>query len=278
MEPLCDLHVHSNHSDGTCTPAQLLSLACKQGLSAVALCDHNTINGLPEFLSAAEGGPVRAIAGIEFSTEYEDTELHILALFLHPRHYSAINELLAAYHERKEASNLALARALKQAGYDIDYAAVKARTKGTPNRAHFAAEMVEKGYISNIREGCLTVLSPGSGLYVPPKRPGALETIGFIRSIGAVSVRAHPFLNLKEPDLRQFLAYAVPCGLDGMETVYSTFDKDLTRRAKAIAAEFGLKESGGSDFHGSNKPDISIGTGRGNLAVPLEFLHRLEDR
>lgn len=278
MEQLCDLHVHSNHSDGTCTPAQLIALARAQGLSAIALCDHNTISGLPGFLSAAEGSGVRAVPGIEFSTEYGNTELHILGLFIQPRHYAAINDLLAAYQAKKEASNLALAQALNRAGYDIDYSAVKARTKGTPNRAHFAAEMVDKGYIANIREGCLTILSPANGLYVPPKRPGAFETIAFIRSIGAVSVLAHPFLNLKEPDLRRFLAQAVSWGLDGMETLYSTFDDTLTARAKSVAADFGLKESGGSDFHGDNKPDIAMGSGRGKLSVPLDFLHILEDR
>lgn len=277
MSTLCDLHIHSNYSDGTCTPAELIRLARRQGLSAVALCDHNTIAGLPDFLTAAEGTAVRAVPGIEFSTEYGGTELHILGLFIQPRHYEAINTLLSKYQEKKEESNLALAQALNSSGYAIDYEAVKARTVGLPNRAHFSAELIEKGYISSIREGCLTLLSPKNGLYHPPERPDAFETIAFIKSIGAVAVLAHPFLNLKEPDLRTFLKQAKAYGLDGMETLYSTFDIALTRRAKAVAADFGLKESGGSDFHGSNKPDISIGTGRGGLAIPLTFLQALEN-
>jgi predicted metal-dependent phosphoesterase TrpH len=96
--------------------------------------------------------------------------------------------------------------------------------------------------------------------------------------MGAVAVLAHPFLNLKEPDLRVFLQKAVSFGLDAMETLYVTFDDDLTRRAQQIAAEFGLLQSGGSDFHGSNKPDILIGIGRGNLAVPTVFAHDLQRR
>lgn len=276
MKPYCDLHVHSNCSDGTLSPAQLIREAEKRGLGAIALTDHNTIAGLPEFLAAAEGSTVRAVPGIEFSAEYRDTELHILGLFISPEHYAAIDARNNAYLQRKEQSNLALAAALRDAGYPIDYEAVKARTNGIPNRAHFALELMEMGYLSSIREGCLTILSPKNGLYTPPKRATAFDTVAFIRSIGAVPVLAHPFLNLKEADLRIFLAEAKPCGLAAMETLYSTFDETLTAKAIAIAEEFGLKQSGGSDFHGSNKPDITMGTGRGNLAIPLEFLHTLE--
>ena len=278
MKPYCDLHIHSNCSDGTLPPAQLIREAEKCGLRAIALTDHNTIAGLPEFLVAAEGSTVRAVPGIEFSAEYCDTDLHILGLFIAPEHYAAIDARNDAYMERKEQSNLALAAALQGAGYPVDYEAVKARTNGLPNRAHFALELMEMGYLSSIREGCLTILSPKNGLYTPPKRATAFETISFIKSIGAVAVLAHPFLNLKEADLRIFLAKAKSYGLDGMETLYSTFDEALTSKAIAIAKEFGLKQSGGSDFHGSNKPDIAMGTGRGNLAIPIDFLHALESR
>jgi len=278
LKSFCDLHIHSNCSDGTLPPAQLIREAEKRGLGAIALTDHNTIAGLPEFLAAAEGSTVRAVPGIEFSAEYLDTELHILALFVTPGHYDAINARNAAYLHKKEQSNLALAEALNRYGYPIDYEKVKMRTSGIPNRAHFALELMEMGYLSSIREGCLTILSPKNGLYTPPRRATAFDTISFIKSIGAVAVLAHPFLNLKEADLRIFLREARPYGLDAMETLYSTFDETLTAKAIAIAVEFGLKQSGGSDFHGANKPDISLGTGRGNLAIPLDFLHTLENR
>ena len=127
MKPYCDLHIHSNRSDGTLPPAQLIREAEKCGLSAIALTDHNTIAGLPEFLAAAEGSTVRAVPGIEFSAEYCDTDLHILGLFIAPEHYAAIDARNDAYMERKEQSNLALAAALQGAGYPVDYEAVKAR-------------------------------------------------------------------------------------------------------------------------------------------------------
>ena len=274
----CDLHVHSNCSDGTLSPSALIAEAEKRGLAAIALTDHNTITGLPEFLAAAEGSAVRAIPGIEFSADYNGTELHILGLFIPPEHYAAIDARNTAYLRRKEESNLALAAALNKAGYAIDYEKVKARTTGIPNRAHFALELMEMGHLSSIREGCLTLLAPNNGLYTPPQRATAFETIAFLKSIGAVAVLAHPFLNLKEADLRVFLAEAKVYGLDGMETLYSTFDETRTAKAIAIAEEFGLKQSGGSDFHGSNKPDIDLGSGRGNLAIPMEFLLRLQSK
>lgn len=278
MKPFCDLHVHSNCSDGTLTPTALIAEAEKQGLAAIALTDHNTIAGLPEFLAAAANSPVRAVPGIEFSADYNGTELHILGLFIRPEHYDAVEERNTAYLRRKEESNLALAKALNDAGYAVDYEKVRMRTTGIPNRAHFSLELMEMGHLSSIREGCLTLLSPKNGLYTPPQRATAFETIAFIKSIGAVAVLAHPFLNLKEDDLRIFLREAKSCGLDGMETLYSTFDETLTAKAIAIASEFGLKQSGGSDFHGSNKPDIAMGIGQGNLAIPLEFLWQLENR
>lgn len=277
MPLFCDLHVHSNYSDGTCPPAELIALARQQGLSAIALCDHNTIDGLPDFLSSAEGSTVQAVPGIEFSTDYHGTELHVLGLFIQPQNYDRINELLAVYQQKKEESNLALVSALQKAGCSIDYEAVKAKTAGIPNRAHFSAELVDKGFFSTMKECFQTILSPSNGLYTPPPRPNALEMISFIKEIGAVSVLAHPFLSLSEESLREFLKKAVTYGLDGMETLYSTYDEAQTQLAQAIATEYGLKQSGGSDFHGSNKPDISIGIGRGNLAIPFAFLSELEN-
>lgn len=276
MSNLCDLHMHSHYSDGTCSPTELIRLAEAQGLSAIALCDHNTIDGLSEFCTAGKTSKVQAVPGIEFSVNYAGTELHILGLFIQPSQYSKVNDLLAIYQRKKEDSNLTLAGMLNAAGYAIDYAAIKGRTSGIPNRAHFAAELTEKGYFPSIKACFQTILSSKNGLYVPPPRPDAFEAISFIKEIGSVAVLAHPFLSLQESALREFLKAAVSYGLDGMETLYSTFDENQTRLAQTIAAEFGLLQSGGSDFHGSNKPDIAIGIGRGNLAVPITFLHALE--
>jgi len=275
MKGFCDLHIHSTYSDGTLTPEQLIREAEKTGLGAVALCDHNTVAGLPDFLAAARGSAVRAVPGIEFSTDWRGGELHILALFVEPEHYGTVGQRVAEMMLRKEQSNLNLVAALKEAGIVLDYAAIKAGTpNGQVNRAVIASEMVRRGYCGSVKEAFQRWLSPKHGYFVPPKRLDALETIRFIRSIGAVSVLAHPFLNLSEEGLREFLREARE--LDGMETEYSTFTREQRALAREIAGEFGLAESGGSDFHGENKPDILLGTGRGDLAVPVEYLRGLE--
>lgn len=275
MEPVCDLHVHSTFSDGTDTPTQLIDLACKAGLRAVALCDHNTVAGLPEFIQAARGREVEAVPGVEFSTEYLGTELHILGLFIRPEHYSAVTEVLDAMLLRKEQSNIALIEALKEADIHLDYAAIKANASGNVNRAVIAAEMVRKGYCTSVKEAFSKWLSPKRGYYQPPRRLDAFEAIRFIKSIGATAVLAHPFLNLEEEPLRIFLQRAVACGLDAMEAYYSMFSPEQTALARQIAEAYGLKISGGSDYHGSNKPHIQMGKGQGDLCIPAALLEQL---
>ena len=277
MKTFCDLHIHSTCSDGTLTPAELIRMAEELGLGAVALCDHNTVAGLPEFLAAGAECAVEAVPGVEFSTDYGETELHMLALFVKPEHYAAVTEKVTEMWKRKEQSNLDLVRSLKEAGLELDYEAIKAGTpNGQVNRAVIAAEMVRRGYCESVKEAFSNWLSPKYGHFVPPKRLDVFEMIGFIRSIGAVPVLAHPFLNLKEASLRGFLREAVPCGLEAMETEYSTFSEDQRRLLREIAGEFGIKCSGGSDFHGANKPDIAMGTGRGDLKVKLALLETLK--
>lgn len=273
----CDLHTHSVFSDGTWTPTQLINEAERIGLGAIALTDHNTVAGLPEFLAAAADKNVEAVPGIEFSTDYGDRDVHILALFVEPEHYAPITALLEDVQRRKDQSNAQLAQALTRAGYAIDYEKMKAATPGGQlNRAHFAAELTRLGYTQDRQDAFRRLLKPECGYYHPPKRMSSFEAMDFIKSIGAVAVWAHPYLTLKPEEVPVFLREAVKHGLDGMETVYVTYDKATTILAKETARSFGLLESGGSDFHGENKPDIRLGEGRGTLAVPEEFLARLK--
>ena len=277
MAVFCDLHVHSTFSDGTDTPTALVAMAEEKGLGAIALTDHNTVAGLPEFLNAAEGKSVRAIAGTELSTDYNGIELHILGLFLRQEHFVQITDLLEDYRFRKEQSNVDLVAKLNAKGFSIDYDRIKNSTpEGQVNRALIAAELTRLGYTESIQGAFKKLLSPKCGYYVPPTRPDPFETIRFIKSLGAVAILAHPFLNLNEESLREFLTRAVPCGLDAMETLYSTYDEQTTALAERIADEFGILPSGGSDYHGKNKPHIQMGIGQGNLAIPQEIVPALE--
>lgn len=271
----CDLHTHSNFSDGTYSPAQLIAEAKRLGLSAIALTDHNTVAGLPDFMAAGQGSGVEAVPGCEFSADYQEVELHILGLFIAPKHYATVTALLEKAQQEKERSNRDLVTTLNAAGYDLDYAEICSRCSGQINRAHIAAAMVEKGYFATMQEAFKGPLSDQHGFYKRPKRIGAYDCIRFIKSIGAVAVLAHPFLNLDEAELRAFLPQAVEAGLDGMEVAYSKYSAETMATAFAVADDFGLKYSGGSDFHGGNKPDIALGIGRGSLRIPDRWLHVL---
>jgi predicted metal-dependent phosphoesterase TrpH len=158
----------------------------------------------------------------------------------------------------------------------LDYDKICSTCNGQINRAHTAAELVRKGYFSEIQAAFKGPLSAKNGLYHPPKRIDAYDCIRFIKSMGAVAVLAHPFLSLDEADLRAFLPQAVEAGLDAMEVAYSKYSPETTAAAFAVADAFGLRYSGGSDFHGGNKPDIALGSGRGDLKVPLAWLQSLK--
>ena len=276
MERYCDLHTHSVYSDGTYTPEQLLREAEEKKLAAIALTDHNTVNGLPDFL--AVNSRVEAVPGVEFSTDYNGIELHILALYLKTEYFPQVTALMEDYHRRKDQSNADLVMALNRAGYQIDYDKIKASTlEGHVNRALIAAELTAMGYTESIKAAFKQLLQPKHGYYNPPRRSTPEEILGIIRELGAVSVLAHPYLNLKQEELTVFLEQATKQGLQGMEVYYSTYDEATTALALDTAAAFGLKKSGGSDFHGTNKPDIRLGEGRGNLQIPASWLEELKN-
>ena len=276
MKNFCDLHTHSTFSDGTYTPSEIIDEAVALGLSAVALCDHNTTRGLSEFTSAAEGKDVLAIRGIELTSEFCSQELHILGLFIPESSILKMQEFADVFEKRKEQSNLALASALNAGGYMIDYAKMREENPGGYiNRAHFAAELTRLGYTESIKDAFRTLLNTSNKYYTPPLRPDALDVVEFIVSVGAVPVLAHPFLSMSEELLLEFLPKAKARGLVGIETLYPKFSDEQTIRAIEIATEFDLKQSGGSDFHGAKKPDTFLGTGRGTLRVPIEFVEHL---
>ena len=263
----CDLHTHSVFSDGTYTPREIIAEAGRLNL-IVALPDHNPVSGLPDFMKAAREAGVTAVPGVEFSTDYKGKELHLLGLFVLPEHYAAVERMVREQHVLKEISNIELVERLNRAGYRIDYAKVKGRNpSGNANRAHFAAELMEQGYVTSVREAFDTMLSDNGGFYVPPSRLQLMDVIQELRRIGVIPVLAHPLQELTEAELRELLLDAVAAGLVGMETMHSSYTPQMIALAEEIAAQFGLLPSGGSDFHGAVKPDISLGTGKGWLCI-----------
>ena len=271
----CDLHTHSVFSDGTYTPEEIIDEAKRLDL-IVALTDHNTAAGLPDFMAAAREQGVTAVPGVEFTTEYNGKELHLLGLFILPEHYAAVERMAKEQHVLKEINNMEMVERLNQAGYLIDYAKVKRRNpNGNANRAHMAAELMEQGYVTSVREAFDTILSDSGGFYVPPLRLQLTDVIRSLRRIGVVPVLAHPLQELTQAELRELLPVAIEAGLMGMETMHSSYSPETICLAEEIASEFHLLPSGGSDFHGSVKPGIALGTGKGWLNIPESVYTRL---
>ena len=277
-----DLHLHSTHSDGTLTPAEIIARAKSLGLTAVALTDHNTVSGVPTFLSEAEKQGVPAVAGTELSTVYKGKEIHLLGLFIPSEAFPAVTTLTEDYLTRKEQSNRDLVARLATDGYRVDYDTIREATPdGNVNRALIAKALLAGGYVPSVKAAFNTLLGEGMGYYIPPERLDLFVAIRFLRSIHAVPVWAHPLQYIDEATVREALPAAVEAGLVGMEVMHSSYDEATVTAAKALADEFGLLYSGGSDFHGAVKPDVQMGVGNREGAmpnIPDEYYEKLRKR
>ena len=271
----CDLHTHSTYSDGSNSPAEIVSAAKERNL-VVALTDHNTVKGLPEFMAQAEKAGVTGVPGVELSTDYEGVELHLLGLFISEESYDCFEEFVGFFRLLKKRSNAELLERLNRAGYRIDPATVERRSpSGNVNRAHVAAELMEQGYVRSVSEAFSTVLHESAGYYVPAQRLSLLHAIEYLRNHKALPILAHPLQELTEAELRALLPVAKEKGLLGMEIFHSSYDAEKTACARRIAEEFDLLPSGGSDFHGANKPQIQLGIGAGGMEIPREIYEKL---
>lgn len=271
----CDLHTHTVHSDGSYTPKELVLKAKEKDL-IVALTDHNTVSGLKEFMEEAEKNGVIAVGGTELSCVYEGREFHLLGLFIPTEAYQEVESLCVEYHRLKEQSNIDLIDKLFKLGYDISYLEIQKRNiNGRVNRAHIAAALLEKGYVESVPEAFERLLDEKLGIYLPPKRLELTEAIKFLRKIKAVPVLAHPLKEIDGEALRKMLTEIKDAGLVGIETMHSSYSQEQIEISKELAKEFGLIESGGSDFHGSNKPGVELGVGRGNLNISADIYYNI---
>ncbi len=274
LTPVCDLHTHTNFSDGTLSPRELVEMARGLGIRAIALTDHNTIEGLPRFLSEAKDD-IELIPGIEFSTTWRGKELHIIALGITEDSYLAVRSLVNEMKAHKKRATDELIASLIAAGYKIDKDRISEDIKGQINRAHIATELVRCGYVGTRAEAFEHLLSKDGGFYREAERISSLDTIRDIGRMGGVSILAHPLLNITPEELVEFLTEAKPLGLDAMEVIYSEYSEEDTALSYKLIEEFSLLPSGGSDFHGSNKPDITLGRGKGELCVPYSICEAL---
>lgn len=273
-----DLHTHSTASDGTLTPTELVTLAKEVGLDAIALTDHDTLGGVDEAIAASKELGVEVIRGCELSLESPDGTgwIHVVALWL-PQNPTELQEAFDWVHEGRKTRNHEIVEKLRTLGIDITYERVAARARGTIGRPHFAQELVSIGVCSSIREAFNVWLGDNGRAYVPKRKLTPERAFGILNRIGATSILAHPFaLGLSEADAETLIRHLQTLGLDGMEVYYSEHSESDTKKYKAMAEKLGLLISGGSDFHGSVKPSISLGKGKGGLHVPTELLDAMK--
>lgn len=274
-----DLHVHSNASDGTNTPAELVAYALKKGLSAMALTDHDTVSGVEEALQAAKGTGLCLIPGVELSAEYCGREIHILGLCLdyHSEDFAAYLENVQKIREER---NEKMAERLTAHRLPITVEEMKEEYgDAVLTRAHFAKMLKKKNYVKSYDEAFQRFLGDGRPCYIPRERITPKEAIALIHQAHGVAVLAHPLLyHLGMRELDELVKYLKEQGLDGMEAIYSMNDGREERRMKALAEKYDLLITGGSDFHGATKPHIDLGTGRGNLSIPESILDGLYAR
>ncbi|MBQ9989128.1 MAG: hypothetical protein IJP30_05280, partial [Clostridia bacterium] len=253
--------------------------AASLGLTSVALADHNTVGGLTRFMRAMRQDGPEAVAGVEFSTQWQDTELHLLGLFLPESSWAAIDKYLQTHIEKKEMDNRRCTERLQNAGYPVSYELLcRAFPMPLHNRMHIARVLVDQGICSSTKEAFATFLQKGGTYYYQSERPSFLNTVELIRAWGGVSVWAHPLLQMDGPGIRAVLAQAGNRKPDGIETRYGTYTEVDETVMDAIAREAGLLPSGGSDYHGPNKPAIALGSGEGRLSVPSAYAAALKQK
>lgn len=272
-----DLHVHSTCSDGTFTPAGLVSYAVQKGLAAIALTDHDTVEGLEEASAAAVGTGLELVPGIEFSTEYKERDIHILGLDIQPKQTDFAKHL-KAFQDSRDARNEEMTLRLQNLEHiPITMEALRsAYGDAVLTRAHFGRWLFEHGYVRSIREAFSRYIGDDCPCFVPRKRTDPRQAIALIRNAGGIPILAHPLLyHLTDTELEELVRYLKEAGLQGIEAIYSSntgLDESSMRR---LARKMNLKISGGSDFHGKNKPLLDLGSGKGNLKIPYEVLEQL---
>lgn len=273
----CDLHCHSNFSDGSFTPQELVDIAVGAGLSAIALTDHNTLEGNQALIEAAQGR-IEVCAGCEFTTGLDGQDLHLVGLFL-DTHLAEINKELLLQRQRKENSNRRSIEALEAAGYKVSYDEfVQLFGMGSKNRVHIAKYLMIKGITASVAEAFEVLLADDSPYCIKNSKLDFYDMIRLIDAAGGVSVWAHPLYDVDRTHCERILLGAKAHGLDGVEVYYSSFSDSDIAFMEEMCQKYNLLPSGGSDFHGANKPDISIGVGRGDLRVPYDCYQRLKAR
>lgn len=274
---MVDLHVHSNKSDGTFTPSELVTMAIEKNLTALALTDHDTTDGLEELANAAAGKPLAVVPGIELSTEYEGKDIHIVGLFIDPTQ-SDFRAHLKAFVESRDDRNRKMCANLQEAGIPISYEALQEANPGSViTRAHYGTWLLEHGVVSSVADAFSKYLGDHTPYFVPREKVTPQQAVSLTQKAGGLAILAHPILYRMSRERLDILVHRLKeVGLTGIEAIYATYNSREENQIRQLASKYDLLLSGGSDFHGFAKPKLELGTGYGHLCVPDEVYFSLK--
>ena len=275
-----DLHVHSAASDGSLSPRELVAEAKAQGLRAIALTDHDTIEGLVEALAAGVEMGLEVIPGVEISADHDPGSMHILGYFIDHRH-PRLDEQLRKLKQARAERNPQIIAKLQQLGLAITMAEVqKVSGGGQVGRPHIAQVLVQKGYVANFQEAFEKYIGNHGPAYVNKFRFAPQDAIAMITAAGGVASLAHPF-TLEYSSLghlKMILQQLREWGLTAIEVYYPEHPPERQAQYKKLAQELGLLTTGGSDYHGVIKPEVKIGLVGPNQHVSYELVEKLKER
>lgn len=272
---MIDLHSHTNESDGSCTPAELLAEARNAGVSLLGITDHDTFAGYDKALPLARDAGLELVCGIELSTKLHGRSVHLLGYFLTQGGPAlAFREWILDMQAARRDRNIQLIARLRELGFEITLEEVEAQARGLVARPHFAQVMLQKGYVSTVQQAFDDYLDESARGYVYRREPQLAEGVKRIRNAGGIASLAHP-VRIKD-DVPAIIPELCNNGLNAIEAYHSDHTPQQVGVYLDLAERHGLLVTGGSDFHGSYKPDLMLGTGRsGNLRVPPDLVDKL---
>jgi len=271
---LIDLHSHTYESDGTLSPAQLIAEAVESGVRILAITDHDTFKGHDQAVDAAHAAGVELICGIELSTKLHGRSVHLLGYFLSHEKLAAFRDWVVELQQDRRERNIHLAEKLRELGFDITLEEAEARGRGMTGRPHFAQVMVSKGYVRDLRQAFDEYLDESAKAYVFRREPQFAESVEKIRSAGGIASLAHP-IRVNE-DVPAIMPELCESGLNAIEAYHSDHTPEDTAMYLELARRYDLLVTGGSDYHGTVKPGVKLGTGDGNLKIPEDLVDNLK--
>ncbi len=272
-----DLHIHTTASDGSCTPVQVVEMAADIGLEGIAITDHDSVSGVVPAAEAAKHFALELVPGIELSSEFEGREIHILGYFIDIASEPLFKAAAWSVDDRNKRNEKMISM-LRRDGYNLSIDELREKNPcSVLGRPHIAQGLVEIGAAASVKDAFRNFLGEGGKYYLPRHYLSMERAVGAIRAAGGAAVIAHPLLyRFDDKKLRRMISCGKSLGVVGLEAEYSRFTKREQSSLKNLAKSYGLIYTGGSDFHGSGKPDIKIGTGTGGLHIDSKVLEILK--